>query len=133
MAPNLLPALAIMLLQSSPPSTPPRQAWILECGMPNREGQPGPRTFRLGRQLFEEWRPDEKRFGGNLCLVFQCRAEAGQYEGVISSASLILKVRAAPETGLATWSTVGASGYAKTSGVCRMRPDTSMEKESSGE
>lgn len=125
MAPsNLVVATLLLLLQAWPPPASPRNLWILECDMPGRDGLPGPRVFRLGQQRFEEWRPDEKRFGGNMCAVFPCRRDEGSYEGIISSASLILTVRASPETGLATWSTIGASGFKKTSGTCQIRPDT---------
>jgi hypothetical protein len=60
----------------------------------------------------------DKRFGPNLCKSFSCKADRNGFEGVITSASLILTLRIDSVTGQGAWSTVGASGLRETKGPC---------------
>src|SRR4051812_20209706 len=85
------------LLQGPSAAAAPGSAgfWILVCEMPApaaREPVDGQRTFRLGPQSFQEWKPDRVDFGSNLCLKFPCAAEEGRLQGTISSATLNLTI-----------------------------------------
>jgi hypothetical protein len=106
--------------------------WILTCNMagPN-ESQTGPnaqRTFRIGRRLFQEWRPETKQFGRNLCQSLSCVGAPDKLQGVISSPTLSLTITLDLANGQASWRTLGASGLRVTSGPCTVRPDEAAPK-----
>jgi hypothetical protein len=103
--------------------------WILTCNMPrageDANAQNAQRVFRIGRRLFQEWRPEEKQFGRNLCQAFSCIGSPDRLQGVLSSSTLSVTVTLDLTTHRATWRTVGASGLQATSGMCSVKPDKS--------
>jgi hypothetical protein len=124
--------LAAVLMQAASGAGKAAGPWILACDVatPGATSTPAAhRTFRLGPQLFQEWKPDERRFGANLCLSFKCSADRDRLEGTLSSNSLILTIQVDPARKSASWRTVGASGLSRTTGPCSLAPDTGqMEK-----
>lgn len=117
--------LAAAALMAPPTALAAQPAWIATCDM----GAPGPgqptatRVFRVGAGLLQEWRPERKAFGANLCLSFSCKGDRGTLQGRIESASLIFTLSFDPRARTATWQTVGASGLARTSGTCVVKPE----------
>jgi hypothetical protein len=122
--------LAAVLMQAASGAGKTAGPWILACDVATSGATDAPhRTFRLGPQLFQEWKPDERRFGPNLCLSFKCSADRDRLEGTLSSNSLILTIQMDPARKAASWRTVGASGLSRTTGPCSIAPDTGqMEK-----
>ena len=126
LAPALV--LAAVLMQAASGAGKAAGPWILACDVATPAAA-AHRTFRLGPQLFQEWKPDERRFGANLCLSFKCSADRDRLEGTLSSNSLILTIQVDPARKAASWRTVGASGLSRTTGPCSIAPDTGqMEK-----
>jgi len=122
----MLPAaLFIAFLAPGLAEDPAGDAWILQCRIDSTTQ--AVRTFRAAPRLLQEWRPDDKRFGPNLCEIFSCTADRDRLEGVMTSASLILTLRVERSSGQASWKTVGASGLKETSGPC------AAEREKSGQ
>lgn len=120
-------ALAVAaILQAAAAASAPQGSWILKCevGVPDVAStrMPAVRTFRIGPNLLQEWRPSEQKFGQNLCLVFSCRADPGRLEGTISSASVMLTIKLDSKANKASWRTVGASGMTRTTGPCAVQP-----------
>jgi hypothetical protein len=115
---------SLLLAQSASAAPGPAGPWVLSCDM----GAAAPRVFRIGPKLFQEWKPERRAFGSNLCLAFACHADRGTLEGVISSSTLILTISLDPATRQATWKTAGASGLSRTNGPCTI----SAEKPPSG-
>jgi hypothetical protein len=117
-------ATALLLMAAGAPSAA-ANAWILTCNMAAPGEDPsGPnarRVFRLGRRLLQEWKPDQKQFGPNLCQSFSCIGASDRLQGVISSATLSLTISLDLATGRATWRTLGASGLRTTSGPCTVK------------
>lgn len=107
-------------------AAPPAGPWILTCDMPSSAAPAttAHRVFRIGPRLLQEWRPDDKRFGNNLCASFACAADRDRLEATISSPSLILTVQVDRRTGGATWRTQGASNLARSNGSCTIQPET---------
>jgi hypothetical protein len=125
MLPMTAAAVALLLAPSAAGMASPQGAWILKCDMASpAEAAAGVRTYRLGRNLFQEWKPDTKAFGPNLCLSFACKADSDRLEGVLSAATLTLTISLNPQTSQASWRTVGATQLGRSSGVCSAAPDT---------
>ena len=123
-------ASAALLLQAGTGTATAQGPWILTCDVgTSAQGQTETRTFRLGPNLFQEWKPADKQFGPNLCLSFECKAAPDRLEGVLSTATLVLTIGLDRQSGQATWRTLGASGLARSSGVCAMKPDTAAAKQ----
>ena len=104
--------------------------WILTCDMESAPGAHRPmaqRVFRLAPKLFQEWRPDMKSWGYNLCSSFPCAADTAAVEGVISSPTLVLTIRLDRKTGAGSWSTQGASGLTRSSGACTVEPEATAK------
>jgi hypothetical protein len=116
-------SLSLALLLLSAP-TPPG-AWILKCDVspPGATPASAVRVFRLGPSLLQEWKPDTKAFGPNLCLSFQCKADSARLEGSIESPTVIFTITLDRAANEASWRTVGATGEARTSGVCTAEAD----------
>ncbi len=107
------------------PNPAGRTALILSCDVGPGSGvkdvrASNVRVFRLAPRTFQEWNPDLRRFGNNLCQAYACSAENGRLRGAISSASLTVTVEVDPATGAGGWRTTGASGRARTSGSCQV-------------
>ena len=114
---------AALLLQAATPAAPALQrTWLLDCDVGTAQA-PAVRVFRIGPRLLQEWKPQEKKFGSNLCLGYSCKVAPNRLEGRVSSASVTLMIRIDPATKKASWATVGASGLKRTSGPCATRPD----------
>jgi len=109
---------SVALLMLAQPAAPAPESWILRCDTATAEDPGGQRIFRLGRQVFQEWKPDKRAFGPNLCRSFPCVADRERLQGTVSSATLTMTITAEPNLGRATWQTQGASGLARTSGRC---------------
>jgi hypothetical protein len=119
--------LAAGLMQAADGAGHAAGRWIVSCDMPAPGGLQGTgahRIFRLGPQLFQEWKADSRSFGSNLCLSFACTSDKGRLEGSISSSSLIMTIQLDPGAGVASWRTVGASGLSRTSGPCSLQKDS---------
>ena len=106
-------------------------AWILTCNMAGPgESASSPnakRVFRIGRRLFQEWKPAENQFGRNLCQAFSCIGTPDQLQGVISSSTLSLTVTLDLANHRASWRALGATGLRTTSGFCAVKPDKSPQ------
>ena len=113
-----------LLVQASAGAAPSPSIWILSCDL-GAKGDAGPRVFRLGAQIFQEWKPEAKSFGPNLCQSFQCLADADRLQGTIKSRTLMVMIQVEPGRQKATWQTQGASGLSRTSGACTIQPDKS--------
>lgn len=119
----LIPAAFLAVL---PASALAQSAFIATCDVgPPGQGQQGPatRVFRVAPGSLQEWQAEHKAFGPNLCLSFSCTGERGKLEGRIESASLIFTLALDPAAKTAAWRTVGASGLARTSGTCEVKPE----------
>jgi hypothetical protein len=116
------PLLLALVLQGAPPAP---GAWIMQCDVrsPEQGAAAAVRVFRVGPSLLQEWTPEHREFGPNLCLSFQCKGDHGRLEGSIVSASLIFTLSFDPQARRADWRTVGASGLKRTSGACTAEPD----------
>jgi hypothetical protein len=112
------------VLQQAAEAAVPKGPWILTCDVAS-PGDTGPehRIFRVGPKLFQEWKPDSKAFGYNMCSSFTCRTNRGKLEGQISSPSVVLTITLDPKTRQANWRTLGASGTKRTSGPCTIKAD----------
>ncbi|MCR5878827.1 hypothetical protein [Phenylobacterium sp. J367] len=109
----------VVLQQAAAPAGP---TFILGCEVAGKDGRPATvRTFRLGRYVFQEWKPGEREFGPNLCQSYACTADRKTLEGFISTASMTLTIRLDPPARQATWRTTGASGLDVTSGPCTIQ------------
>lgn len=102
------------------------EQWVLRCEVGAQDlaamGAPSVRTFRIGPQLLQEWKPTEKGFGPNLCRIFACKADPQALEGVIATASVVLTLRLDRAARQASWRVIGASGLKRTSGPCAAEP-----------
>jgi hypothetical protein len=124
-------ALALsLLLQASAPQPP--GAFVLKCDMTGTRAGWGNaevwRTFRLAPNSFQEWKADEGKFGPNLCSSYACSADKDRLQGTIGSATLIVTVELSADRRNATWSATGASGLARSSGVCLIQPQSNAAK-----
>lgn len=125
----------LMLALASPTAGPegrvPAGAWILRCDMPPAPSSPPRadpvRVFRLAPKVFQEWQPDRRTFGPNLCLSFPCRADMARLEGVIESRTLVVTIAVDRSRRSATWRTTGASGLSRTQGACDVRPESKSD------
>lgn len=120
----------LALAQAGAPAAPPSAAsgaWILTCNMAGPQEPPDSpnarRVFRIGRGLFQQWRPAFGDFSPNLCQSFRCVSSPDRLEGTITSTSLTLTITVDMAARAATWRTVGASGLRVPSGPCTMEPD----------
>jgi hypothetical protein len=122
----LATALGAVVLAAADPAPAPGP-WVMTCDIPSAGANLGPavqqRKFRIGAGSLQEWNPVEDDFGPNLCQVFTCAAGKDRMEGAITSASLILTVGLDPGKKTGWWRTTGASGLARTSGSCSVKPD----------
>lgn len=84
------------------------------------------RTFRIGPDRLEEWRPEDRRYGPNLCAAFGCAGNADRTEGTIGSASVTYTIGVDHRSGSGYWRSVGASGRSETQGVCRQVADPAV-------
>src|SRR4030095_5492350 len=99
----------------APASAPPSpSSWTLPCDM-GAKGDAGQRVFRLGPQVFQEWKPATRSFGPNLCQSFQCLADPNRLQGTIKATTLTVTIQVEPRRQKATWQTQGASGLSRTS------------------
>ena len=123
----MIHALAALALAAAAPPAPAPRTFILKCETgPAAPGAPPVdpvRVFRLGTGLLQEWRPQERRFGPNLCSAFAGRRAQGSLEGTVSSASTALTLRLDPAQRNATWRVTGASGLKRTSGPCSVQAE----------
>ena len=69
-------ALGGLLLQGSAAAAPAAEAWILTCAMPRREAPNDQRVFRISSQVFQEWSPSAKAFGGAAAGAVDAAATA---------------------------------------------------------
>jgi hypothetical protein len=114
---------SIVLLMQAPAGAPNSpSSWIVSCDLGSK-GDAGPRVFRLGPEVFQEWKPETRSFGPNLCQSFQCLADASRLQGTIRSTTLTVTIQVEPGRQEATWQTQGASGLSRTSGACTIQPD----------
>jgi hypothetical protein len=117
------------VLQQASAAIVPQGPWILTCDVASPgESGPSQRIFRVGPKLFQEWKPDSKSFGYNMCSSFNCRTDRGKLEGQISSPSVVLTITLDPKARQANWRTLGAAGQKRTSGPCSIKKDTSGGK-----
>jgi len=106
--------LAILLLGVGRAAQAAPGPWIVTCDV----GQPEPRVFRIAPRLFQEWRPERKQFGSNLCQSFACHGDRHRMEGSISSATLVFTVSLDVDRGQGSWRAIGSSGLSRRDGPC---------------
>jgi len=82
------------------------------------------RVFRIGPGSLQEWKPEMRAFGSNLCLAYTCAVEGERTTAELRSASLTLTLTLVRGDPQATWRTLGASGLARPQGTCAVGPDT---------
>jgi hypothetical protein len=115
------------VLALAPAAAPPTGPWILTCDMAapsdGQAASPSQRVFRIAPRVFQEWSPDSKRFGPNLCAAYSCARAPGRLEGTISSSTLNLTISLDLATRRGAWRTEGASGLSRTSGACAAKPE----------
>lgn len=109
--------LAALLLPAA--ASPAQGPWIATCDV----GEAAPRIFRIGPKLFQQWKPEDGKFGSNLCLSFTCHGDGHLLSGQISSSSVILTITLDLDRKAGSWKTVGASGLSRKEGPCSVKPD----------
>ena len=98
---------------------------ILTCDMASAaDSASTQRVFRIGPGSLQEWKPEGRGFGSNLCGPFTCAVEEGRETAEIHSASLTVTLTLMRGDRQATWRALGASGLSKPQGTCAVGPDT---------